>query len=188
VIVPWRTHQGRLVTSRHRNRSSRVSPSTGSSRSPSAGRESSIAGRDDGSSSTSGLRTPVAPVAAPVSPPETIVAALTGTFESLLERLGDGAGGCGTLARDPACREAGGETSGEGVEATSGLRPAGGQREAAGRHGETTGGQREAGRTGRVRETAGRLREGPCRARVPAEVRKSSSEVEEEGKSRDDER
>jgi hypothetical protein len=174
VIFPCRTRQGRLVTSRHRNGSSRVSPSASSSRSPSAGRESSIAGRDDGSSSASGLRTPVAPVAAPVSPPETVVAALTSTFESLLKRLGDGAGGCGTLAGNPACGKAGGE-------GTGGLRPASGHREAASRHWETTGGHGEAGRTGRMRE-------GPCRARVPAEVRKSSSEVEEEGKSRDDER
>jgi len=188
VIVPCRAHQGRLVTSRHRNRSSRVSPSASSSRTPSAGRESSIAGRNDRCSSASRLRTPVAPVAAPVSPPEAVVAALTGAFESLLERLRDGAGGCGALAGDPAWRETGGEASGEGVEAAVGLRPASGHRESAGRHGETIGGLREARRAGRVRETAGRLREGSCRARVPAEVRKSSSKVEEEGKSRDDER
>jgi hypothetical protein len=174
MIVPCRTHQRRLVTSRHRNGSGRVSPSASSSRTPSAGRESSIAGRDDRCTSAGGLRTPVAPVATPVSPPETVVAALTSTFESLLKRLGDGAGGCGTLTGDPACREAGGE-------GTSGLRPASGHREAASRHWETTGGHGEAGR-------ARRMREGPCRARVPAEVRKSSSEVEEEGKSRDDER
>lgn len=126
------TLQGHLVASRHRNGSSRVAPSAGSSRrrTPSAGRESSIAGRN-GDGSGSGLGTPVAPVAAPVSPPETVVAALTGTFESLLEGLGGVAGGCGTLAGNPACRETGGEASGEGVEATGGLRPASGQREAA---------------------------------------------------------
>jgi hypothetical protein len=76
------------------------------------------------------------------------------------------------LAGDPAGREAGGEDTG-------GLRPAGGHREAASRHGETT---------SWVRETGRRLRESSCRARVPAKVRKSSSEVEEEGQSRDDER
>ena len=193
MIVPCNTHQGRLVASRHRNGSSRVAPSAGSSRTPSASGESSIAGRKSGSDGrSSGLRAPVAPVAAPVSPPEAVVAALTGTFESLLERLSDGAGGCGSLAGNPACREAGREASGEGVEATGGLRPSGGHREAAGGHGETTGWVREAARrawrTGRERETARRLREGSCGARVPAKVRKSSSDVEEEGKSRDDER
>lgn len=129
------------------------------------------------SGSGSGLRTPVAPVAAPVTPPEAIVVA-TGTLESLLNGLGSGAGGSRSLARNPAWREAGGEASREGVEAAGG-------------HGEATGRVRKSAsrvRAVRVMEAARGFREGACRARVPAEVRKSSGEVEEEGKSRDDER
>ena len=118
------------------------------------------------------------------------MAALTSTFESLLEGLCGVAGGCGTFTGNPACREAGGEASGEGVEATGGLRPAGRQREAAAGQRETSWvreAARRAGRTGRTGRTR-RVRESCCRARVPAEVRKSGSEVEVEGKSRDDER
>jgi hypothetical protein len=97
----------------------------------------------------------------------------TGTLESLLNGLGGGAGGCVSLTGNPAWRETGGEAGGEGVEA------AGGHREATSRVRPSASG---------VREAAGRVREGCCRARVPAEVRKSSGEIEEKGKSQGDER
>lgn len=154
----------RLVASRSRHggsSASGIAPSAGTSRTPCASRESSVASRDREDSRGSRTRAPVAaPVATPAAPPETGLAALTSTLESLLKGLGSVAGGSRSIARNPTCREAG-------------------------REGESASGCRETGREG---EAAGWVREASCGTRVPAEVRKSGGEVEEEGKSRDDER
>jgi len=150
----------RLVASRSRHggsSASGVTPSAGTSGTPCASRESSVASRDREDSRGSRTRAPVAaPVATPAAPPETGLAALTRTLESLLNGLGSVAGGSRSIARDPTCREG---------ESASGCR-----------------------KTGREGEAASRVREASCGTRVPAEVRKSGGEVEEEGKSRDDER